>query len=98
MKKSATSAPFVTAIARATTTPQPPGMCRRESPKVRRVNASSATHTIAYRATCEPCSTCSCGSRATAPGSAMERLLDEVDEREDEDPDEIDEVPVQPRE
>src|SRR5512133_287657 len=98
MKKSATSVPFATAMPRATATPQPPGMWKREIPKVANVRTRSSIHTIAYRPTCERCSTCSCSFSATLRSAIFAPLLDQVDEGEDEDPDEVDEVPVEPRE
>src|SRR5512133_41765 len=97
MKKSATSVPFAMAMPRATETPQPPGMWKREIPKVANVRTRSSIHTIAYRPTCERCSTCSCSFSATLRSAIFAPLLDQVDEREDEDPDEVDEVPVEPR-
>src|SRR5512146_243719 len=93
MKNSTTSADLLHAMKSATRRWNGGGKWTRESRKVAIVRTTSAIQMVQYRLAPAWCMR-SCSARESAVVLAMAAASDQVEQRVEEDPDEVDEVPV----
>src|SRR3970282_191157 len=95
MNPPATSEPFTNAMSRARVMAERVGRCRVQAATVKPVRTRRERNTNRAARTWRSMSTWSWAA-ARSWASSMAPLLEQIEDREQEDPDEVDEVPEEP--